>query len=227
MKLNQIKVLHVDDEQEIREMMKCILKDEVTEFYSAKNGIEAFEIYQNKKPDIILLDINMPDCDGIEFAQKLRKNDHSTRIIMITAYSDIEKLLLSTELKLTKYLIKPFGTQDLFGALELALQEIQNFSVISNKIIYLKNNYIWNCRAKTLFNGSSEVNLTPKERDILYLLFSNINNTITYDTLLMEVWNDFENYSIDTLKTMMKNIRKKLPDDTIHNVYGIGFKIIS
>jgi DNA-binding response OmpR family regulator len=227
MKLSQIKILHADDEQEIRTMMKLILKDEVKEFYSAKNGIEAFEIYQTQKPDIVLLDINMPDCDGIKFAQKLRKSDHSTRIIMITAHSDVEKLLLSTELKLTKYLIKPFSSLDLFGALEVAVQEIQDFSVIPNKIIHLKDKYIWNCKAQTLFQGSLEINLTPKERSILYILFSNINNTISYDTLLTEVWDDFESCSINTLKTMMKNIRKKLPENTIHNIYGIGFKIIS
>ena len=227
MKLNQIKLLHVDDEKEIREMMKCILGDDVKEFYSAKNGIEAYEVYQNKKPDVILLDINMPNCNGIEFAQKLRDNDHSTRIIMTTACSDVEKLLLSTELKLTKYLVKPFSTEDLFGALELAMQEIQNFSIIPNKIIHLKDKYLWNCRTQTLFNGSIEINLTPKEREILRILFSNLNNTISYDTLLMEVWDDFENCSIDTLKTMMKNIRKKLPENTIQNVYGTGFKITS
>ncbi len=226
MHLENIKVLYADDELEIRELMKSILGDEVKELYIAKDGDEAYEIYKNKKPDIMLLDINMPNCNGLQFANKVRQTDHSTRIIMITAYSDTKNLLSAAELKLTKYLVKPFSTEELFNSLNLALEESLNFKVTNKKNIHLKNNFTWDEEAQILLDNANEINLTPKERKILHILFSNINSTITYDTLFIEVWDDFENYSIDTLKTMMKNIRRKLPKDTITNVYATGYKVI-
>lgn len=226
MKFKNKKILFADDEPEIREIMSSILSDIVDELYIAKDGNEAYAIYKSKKPDIMLLDINMPNCSGIEMAKKVRESDHATRIIIITAYSDTENLLSATELKLTKYIVKPLTTEKLLEALELATQEISNFQTTNKKNIYLKENFIWNNDKQILLSGNIEINLTPKERKILHILFSNINNTITYDTLLIEVWEDFENYSIDTLKTMMKNIRKKLPKETITNVYATGYKII-
>lgn len=142
MNLSQVSILHVDDEPEIRMVMKSILSDDVKAFYSAKNSTEALELYKTKKPDIILLDINMPNCDGLELAKQIRENDHSTRIVMITAHSDLQRLLLATELKLTKYLIKPFQSDELFNALSLALQELQKFNISSKKILQLKENYV-------------------------------------------------------------------------------------
>jgi len=226
MKLKNINILFADDEPAIRDIMKNILADLVNELYIAKDGNEAFEIYKNKKPDIMLLDINMPNCSGLEMAKKVRESDHATRIIIITAYSDTTNLLSATELKLTKYIVKPLTTDNLLEALELAAEEISNFKTTNRKNIYLKDNYIWDNDAQTLLKSNNEIKLTPKERKILSILFSNLNTTITYDNLLIEVWDDFENYSIDTLKTMMKNIRKKLPEETITNVYATGYKII-
>ena len=226
MKLKNIKILFADDEPVILELMSSILSDIVDELYIAKDGIEAYEIYKDVKPDILLLDINMPNCSGLEMAKKVRESDHATRIIIITAFSDTDNLLSATELKLTKYIVKPLTTKKLLEALELATQEINNFHTTNKKNIHLKDNIIWNNDTQQLLDNNLEVNLTPKERKILHILFSNINNTITYDTLLIDVWDDTEYYSIDTLKTMMKNIRKKLPKDTISNIYATGYKII-
>jgi len=225
MDLSAIKILHIDDEPEICEMMKMILEDEVKHFYSAKNILDAYEIYKEHKPDIILLDISMPYDSGIEFARKIRGNDHSVKIIIITAHSDTEKLLLVSDLKLTKYIIKPFFTEQLFGALNQALQEIRNFTVTNNKIIELQDSFSWNLDTKMLHNNNEVIKLTPKERKILEILFTNLNNIVVYDTLLMKIWNDYEDNHLDTLKTMMKNIRKKLPKNTIQNIYATGFKI--
>lgn len=222
-----INVLYAEDEKDLQNALVVLLSDQVGKFYCAKDGEEAYEIYKEKKPDILLLDINMPHINGLELAKMIRSTDHSIRIIMITAFSDIETLLSATELKLTKYLVKPFTGQELFSALSLAVSELAQFQTISKKQLFLKENFIWDFTEQILLKGSYEIKLTPKEKKILQILFSNPNTTITYDKLLLEVWEDFENYSIDTLKTMVKNIRKKLPENTIQNIYGIGYKFIS
>lgn len=225
MKLHKAKILHIDDQSEICQLMKSILQDQVKAFYSAQNALNGYEMYRAFQPDIILLDINLPDEDGITLARKIRKNDLSVKIIMVTGYIDIEKLLLASDLKLTKYILKPFFNDDLFDALHQALEEIEKFTITSNKIIYLKDSFYWNIETTTLHNQHSIVKLTPKETSILDLLFTNRNHTILYETFLIKIWNDYENTHINTLKTMIKNIRKKLPLDTIENVYGIGFKL--
>ncbi len=226
MTLKNIKLLYAEDNSELRSIMKSLIESEVKELYIVKNGEEAYELYKTKKPDILLLDINMPIMNGLEIAKKVRISDHNTRIIMLTAYSDVEYLLQATELKLTKYLVKPIVGNQLFEALNLATEELSNFTVQNKKQLKLDDEYTWNFTETTLFYNLQEVRLTPKEKKIINILFSNINLTITYDTLLTSVWDDFEQCSIDTLKTMMKNIRKKLPENTIQNVYGIGYKVM-
>lgn len=127
MRLKSFKVLYADDEEVLREMMDTIIGEEVEELFLAKDGKEAYEIYKEKKPDILLIDINMPYMKGIELVKKIRENDCTVRIIMLTACSDIENLLTATELKLTKYLVKPFLSTELFEALHLAVTELSNY----------------------------------------------------------------------------------------------------
>jgi DNA-binding response OmpR family regulator len=227
MVLENIRILYAEDEKDLRDALEILIADQVQEFYCAKDGQEAYEIYKDKKPDILLLDINMPRMNGIEVAKMIRNTDHATRIIMITAYSDVDTLLNATELKLTKYLVKPFTGKELFSALSLAMSELANFQIISKKQFFLKENFVWDFAEQSLTKDLKEIKLTPKEKKILSILFSNPNSTINYDNLLVNVWDDFESYSLDTLKTMMKNIRKKLPENTIQNIYGIGYKFIN
>jgi DNA-binding response OmpR family regulator len=225
MSLENMSVLYAEDESELREVMAEILSYEIKTLYVAKDGLEAYEIYKQKKPDIIISDINMPGMNGIDLGKKIRETDHSTRLIMLTAYSDVDNLLSATELKLTKYLLKPTKGVDLFEALNRAVDEIKSFNVVNTCTLGLKDNYFWDFKEQSLYCGAKEIRLTPKERKILNMLFTNLNSTITYDMLIQDVWEDSDLYSIDTIKTMVKNIRKKLPKDTIKNVYGTGFKV--
>lgn len=224
MTLGDVKLLFVEDEKELREIMLDILSLEVKDIIVAKDGEEAYKLYQEKKPDIILSDINMPKISGLELAKKIREHDRSTKIIMLTAHSEVNYLLEATELNLTKYLIKPIKGTSLFETLQYAVDEINNFTIVNKTKLLLEDGFSWDFNEKVLFKATNEVHITPKERDILNLIFSKPNITITYEMLMDEVWDNYDNYSIDTIKTMIKNIRKKLPKDIIKNVYGTGFK---
>lgn len=226
MGLAGLKVLYAEDEKELRDIMAEILSLEIEELYLAEDGEKAYELYKTKKPDIIVSDINMPKLTGIEFIQKVRQNDHNTRVIMLTAYSDLDYLLESTELKLTKYLLKPVSGSALFEALQLAYEELKSFRITNKKKLSLEENFYWDFKEQSLVQNDEEIHLTPKERKILNLLFFNLNQTITYDMLINEVWEDSEIYGVDSIKTMIKNLRKKLPKNTINNVYGTGFKVV-
>lgn len=225
MEFKNIKVLYAEDEKEIRDIMSQILSARIENLYLAEDGERALALYNEIKPDIILADINMPKLNGMEFVKKIRETDHSTRVIMLTAQSDVNSLLEATELKLTRYLIKPVTGKELYGALELALSELQSFNIVNTQNLKLADGYVWDFSEKVLFHKNDEIHLTPKEKQVLNILFSNLNSTITYDMLLYEVWGDDEVFGIDTIKTTVKNLRKKLPKDTILNVYGTGFKV--
>lgn len=225
MGIDSLKVLFVDDEEEIRDLMSNILSFEVKKVKTASNGLEAYEVYKSFKPDIIFVDYHMPFMNGIEFVSKVRQTDRTTRVIMLTAHSDVDILLKATELYLTKYLLKPTTGEKIFEALNIAADEIKNFNTVAKNLLTLKDDFSWDFKEYILLNGSQEVHLTPKEKKILNMLFSNPNSTITYEAMMDEAWENYDNYSIDTIKTMIKNLRKKIPKDTIKNVYGTGFKV--
>ncbi|MDD2698410.1 MAG: response regulator [Arcobacteraceae bacterium] len=125
-----LKLLYAEDEKDLREAMKSLIGDEMKEFLCAKDGIEAYEMYKLHKPEIIIFDVNMPYMNGLEVAQKIRETDHDTRIIVITAFSELETLADTTQLELTKYLTKPFSGKDFLEALNLAAHEIDNLKVV-------------------------------------------------------------------------------------------------
>jgi two-component system, OmpR family, response regulator VanR len=222
--LNSLKVLFVEPNDEIRDTMKELLSYEVEEIETVKDPIEALNLYKTNKPHIIITNIDLPHLDGIEFIRKIRKNDNSVKIIVLTTNSDQQTLLDASELKLTKYLLIPTSGDAIYDALKKVIEELKSFSVIEHTVLELQENYRWDFKEQKLQKDLKEIHLTPKERKILHYLFSNPNLTVSYDMLFYEVWDDSETYSINTIKTMIKNIRKKLPPNTIKNIYATGFK---
>ena len=218
-------ILFIEDEKEIRDNYTRYLKRHFMNVYEAIDGEEGYEIYKNKKPEIMILDINLPKINGLELLRKIRLTDQSVKVIMLTAYSDTKYLLDAVELKLVKYLVKPITRKDLKLALDIAVKEFSSFNVVQKKIITLKSGYNWDCEQEVFFNQGVEISLTNKEKKIVTLLFSKPGQVFTYDDIIAEVWDSIEGDKLDPLKTLIKNIRKKLPKDTINNVFGVGYKI--
>lgn len=218
-------ILFIEDEKSIRENYVTYLKRYFQDVYEAEDGIKAYETYKAKRPQIIVIDINIPKLNGINLLKKIREKDHTTKAIMLTAHSDVNYLLQASELKLTKYLVKPISRSELSNALELAIHEYSQFDTVAKKILFLKDGYAWDINAQELLFESNSIILTNKEQKVLSVLFSKINNTFSYDDIIMDVWYSFDNDKIDALKTIIKNLRKKLPKDTIKNIFGIGYRI--
>ena len=144
---------------------------------------------------------------------------------MLTAHSDVSFLMHATELKLTKYLVKPVTREELKGALALAIEEMSRFEIKTNMILTLKENYHWSYQNRELFHNNLQINLTAKESIVLDYFFNNMNRVLTYEELIYNIWDDYEGDKVSSIKTMVKNLRRKLPKDTIYNVYGVGYKI--
>ena len=218
-------LLYVEDDKEVRDNYVAYLKRFYENVYEAENAEDAYEIYKEKKPNILIVDINLPGKSGIEFLQEIRKFDYATKAIMLTAMSDVDTLVSATELKLTKYLIKPISRDELKGVLELAVDEIINYTTYANRIIHIKGSYYWDQDKEKLIVEGKEVFLTRKERELLSLLFSNVNSVIKSEDIIYELWYDDDSSEASSLKTLVKTLRKKLPENFIKNVFGIGYKI--
>ena len=215
-------ILYVEDEPEIQCNIAEYLGNYFANVYLASNGEEALEQYYNHHPDVLLLDINLPRLDGLSVAKEVREKDYSVKIIMLTAFTEKEKLLKATELKLTKYLIKPVPPKEFKETLELLAQEL-----INNPTRYLNLNkcFVWDREQEQLTLNDSPVKLTEKEHRLLKLFIANKSQTISYEKIMVEVWEDaFEReISIDSVKNQVSQLRKKLPEGSIASVYGEGY----
>lgn len=225
MKIEDLSILYVEDEKELlEEVIEILQYKKIKHLHVAQNGFDALKIYEQEKPDLIITDLMMPKMSGIDLVSNIRSKDNDTKIIMLTAISDVDTLLRATELNLTKYILKPLQYENLFNAIDLALEQINRKLINNHKI---DSNYTWDFNEKQLFYNNEEVKLTPKEKAILNLLLLNIDSTVIYDELVCKVWENSDLYSLDSLKTIVKTLRQKLPKNTIENVYGTGFKIVS
>ncbi len=218
-------ILYVEDEKSIRDNYIKYLNNYYENVYGAQSGEEAYEIYLNIKPQIMIIDINLPQMNGIELLSKIREHDHTTRAIMLTAHTETNFLLQAIELKLTQYLIKPIKRAKLKESLELALNELSKFEVSNKELINLKENFIYDMANKELLNNGRVVELTKKESKLLDLLIQKQNKASTYEELIYKIWDDDFSDKSASLRTIIKTIRKKLPKNCIKNISAIGYKV--
>lgn len=219
------KILFVEDDQVIRENYVTYLKMFFSEVFEAEDGEKAYELYKLKKPDIMIIDINIPKLNGLDLLEKIRENDYSTKAIILTAHTDKTFLLKAIGLKLTKYLVKPVTRKDLKEALKLTIDELLKFNVITVQKIDLPDDYSWDFQLKELKYHNVIVELTNKEKIFLELLFSHKNRVFTYDEISEYVWGYDDSITLNGLKNIVKRLRKKLPEDTILNIFNEGYKI--
>ena len=219
------KILFVEDEKAIRENYITYLKTFFAEVFEAEDGEKAYELYKLKKPDIMIIDINIPKLNGLDLLERIRENDYSTKAIMLTAHSDKSFLLKAVGLKLTRYLVKPVSRKDLKEALKLTIDEVLKFNVITVQKIDLPDDYSWDFQLKELKYHNVIVKLTNKEKIFLELLFSHKNRVFTYDEISDYVWGYDDSIPLNGLKNIVKRLRKKLPEDTILNIFNEGYKI--
>ena len=219
-KLNAYSVLYAEDEDGIRNNIKEILEHLFKEVTCTKNASEAYTKYLENNPDLIITDIKMGNETGHDLVKKIRKSDSKTRIIITSAYTDLEYLLQATELHLIKYIIKPITQDKLMGALESFVNSYND-----SKIYNLIPNWIFDSSKTLVSNGKEEFTLTKKENNFLKLLISK-NRIITYGELETNIWDEDSVMTANAMRLFIKNFRKKLPKDFLKNIQGIGYKLV-
>jgi two-component system response regulator VanR len=219
--LKNYTILYVEDDADVRKVAVEYLSRICKEVLEAENGKEALNVWRDENPDIIITDISMPKMNGIDMARYIRAEDLKTPIIVATAYTDQEYLLKAVELQLVKYIVKPITKDKLMGALELSLQRMEDKSKFS---LPLSESCAYNAFSKEIICDGEPVKLTKNELLFLDLLAFNSSRVVTYEEIESQIW-PYEGMSSDAIRSLVRALRKKLPDDTIDNISGIGYKI--
>lgn len=222
--LKNYSILYVEDEIEIRNNFVEYLESYFSMVYVASDGLEAILLYEQHHPDVLLLDINLPHVDGLSVAKEIRKVDKSVKIIMLTAFTDTDKLLRATELKLTKYLVKPINLKRFKETLQLLVNEL---ILTAPDLIFFGKDCTWNEREQTLCVSGKAVQLTDKESELLKLFLSKKEKMVTFIDIMLTLWSDAyeREISIGSVKNQVYLLRKKLPEGCIVGIYGKGYRL--
>ena len=216
-----IKILYVEDDEIARENGIEYLENFFEQIYEASDAIIALQLYEKHKPDIIITDIQMPKLNGLEFVKRIRQKDKKTQIIIITAFCDKDYLLKAIELGLVKYLVKPVKEKEFEEALFLCVDSLENNQ---SNIVKLQENTYFDMFNKNLVIENEIVKLRAKELVFLELLVKNRNRYVSYEEIENYVWNDSV-MTKDALKTLVKNLKTKIPKNLILNLTNSGYKI--
>ncbi|MCD6172917.1 MAG: response regulator transcription factor [Sulfurimonas sp.] len=221
--IDDVSILIVEDEEELRDYLQEYLQLFFKYIFVAKCGEDGYNKYLQKKPDIIISDVNMPNLDGLTMIKRIRQNDDNTNIIVMSAHSEQDKLLQAIELNLVTYLIKPINVQKLKDILLNIVNDLKD----SKKRVYLNQDIYWDKTTSKLWNILEEIPLKEKESMIFELLLSKINHPFTSKDIFFHLYGEqaekeFSEYSITSF---IKRLRSKLPQNIIQNEYGSGYKI--
>ncbi len=222
--IENITVLIAEDEEELREYIGEYVALFFKNVILAKCGHDAYIKYLDKHPDIIIADINMPNLDGLSLIKRIRERDKETKIIIMSAYSEQEKLLMAIKLNLISYLIKPIKTDELKAIL---LDIVDDINRNSNKIYFNKDSY-WDKKNRSFFHKDKELTLNEREVMVIELLCSKINQAFSAENIFYHIYTnqDEKEFSQYAVTSLIKRLRAKIHDDIIQNEYGSGYKIV-
>lgn len=207
--MTSAKILVVDDEPQVRRVLKTTLADEGYTIFEARNGQEALEKFREQLPDIILLDVNMPVMDGLEACREIRRNS-DVPIIMLTVRSAERDKVLALDAGADDYVVKPFGMQELLARIRAALRR----TLQPDKLVPLVSKDLSiDFETRRVVVRRREVHLTPKEFELLRQLVSNQGKTLTHRRLLQAVWGPDYGDEPEYLRVVVNQLRKKIELD--------------
>ena len=219
--------LIADDDVNIAELISLYLTKEGYETKRAFDGREALRMVPIFDPDLIILDIMMPEMDGYEVCREVRKNN-STPIIMLTAKGETFDKVLGLELGADDYIVKPFDTKELVARVKAVLRRLDAKENNAKKINF--ENLMINLSNYSVAYMNENVEMPPKELELLFYLASHPNQVFTREQLLNQIWG-YEYYGdTRTVDVHIKRIREKLGNDEEHpkwnikTVWGVGYK---
>ncbi|EAK4349019.1 DNA-binding response regulator [Campylobacter coli] len=213
-------ILVVEDEVKARESMINILSERFSKVIGAQNGDEGLKKFKKFKPDLVITDIAMPIMDGLDMAREIKEISDDVPIVVLSAYSEKERLLRSIDIGIDKYLIKPVDIEELFKVLDYLIGE----KIEANMLVKISEEYQFNKTKRTLIYSGEEIVLTKKELAFISLLLKQPGALVLHEDIKKNVWIG-EHVSDTAVRTFIKRVRDKVGEDFIKNVPSLGYKI--
>ncbi len=225
-------VFIVDDEKNICELIRLYVEKEGYETCTAYDGNEAMQIFRERKPDIVLLDIMLPKKDGWQICREIRSISN-TPIIMLTAKGELFDKVLGLELGADDYIVKPFEPKELVARIKAVLRRSFSFDTEKEENLQLLKfeGLTINRETYEVYVDDLLVEMPPKEFELLYFLASNANKVFTRDQILDEVWG-YEYFGESrTIDVHIKRLREKIepvervsPAWCLRTIWSVGYK---
>jgi two-component system KDP operon response regulator KdpE len=210
------RIVVVDDQPKIRRFMRATLVAEGYEVDEAKTGEEALESIREIRPDLVVLDMNMPGMGGLEACRAIRR-DSNIAIIVLTVRNAEEDKVAALDAGADDFVTKPFSTPELMARIRAALRRVPSAQSSPNKI--RAGEILIDFDARTVSRKGESVHLTPKELDLLRYLTQRANQVLSHRELLQAVWGPDYGDQVDYLRVFVKNLRKKIEADPEHPQY--------
>ncbi|WP_372869473.1 response regulator transcription factor [Planomicrobium okeanokoites] len=222
------KILVVDDEWNMRNLVKIYLSKEHFEVDEARGGHEAIQMARQNSYDLLVLDIMLPDIDGWEVCSAIRQSKQ-VPILMLTARNDVQDRVRGLNLGADDYLVKPFAPEELLARVNALLRREKVKKEGTRGVLLTFEDLLIDSESRAVKVKEVSVELTPKEFDILYIAASQPKRVFTRDILLDTIWEPEDFRDLRTIDTHVKNVREKLRKgglsyNPIKTVWGVGYK---
>lgn len=221
------KILVVDDEFHIRRLIRAALERADYAIVEAENAREATDLLRAERPDITLLDLGLPDRDGLELVQIIKQQSDTT-LIIVSARDATDEKVAALDLGADDYLTKPFDTDELLARVRVALRN--RLTRDGGNLVLAVGDVKLDLIARTVTKGGREVHLTPKEYAVLAQLARFPGRVITHNQIMTEVWPHEHAHHVEYLRVLIRTLRQKLETDPqqpqiICNELGIGYRL--
>ena len=225
------KILLIEDEESIAEPLAGALGREGFEVLHAATAAEGLEVFRRRSPDLVLLDVMLPDGDGRDVLRQIR-SESRTPVVMLTARGDELDRVLGLELGADDYVTKPFSAAELTARLRAVLRRTEGAGARDEGGVLSAGDVEMNLETRNVTRSGSAVELTLKEFELLRVLLENAGRLVRRETLINEVWDPNWFGSTKTVDVHVSALRKKLGDEPaspryIHTVRGVGFRFAS
>lgn len=231
MKNSARKILFVEDELSLAEIIKETLESRGFDVFHAASAAEGMEAYSQRRPDIILLDITLPDSDGFSFARLIRQTNMDVPILFLTSRSLPQDVVKGFESGGNDYVKKPFSIEELIVRIKALLSSNRTIFTQSsaNENHFHIGKYMFNYLQAYLQKDEKKIKLTYREAELLKLLLLNRNQVLERKNILLHIWQNDDFFSGRSMDVFITKLRKYLKDDPsvqIMNVRGVGYKLL-
>ncbi|MDR2790198.1 MAG: response regulator transcription factor [Campylobacteraceae bacterium] len=219
--LKKLSVLYVEDETDIRKSLTNAVQSEFKAFLTAGDGDEGIKKFKKYKFDIVITDLLMPVKDGLSLAREIKAMSKNTLVIVLSAFSEKDKLLGAIDAGVDKYLIKPIYPDELL----LMIEELARQKFSSGNVIEIGGGYEFDKNRRVLIKEGKTITLTKKEIVFISFLAEHLDFFASHEEIKRHVWN--QKSSNAAIRTFIKRIREKTDKDFIKNVPSLGYKIFT